>query len=52
MTFRNADLADMATWIVGVERGPGTTVRMTDDDPIALFQRFICAVVLTRDIAE
>ena len=23
-TFRNADLADMATWIIGVERGPGT----------------------------
>ena len=52
VTFRNADIADMATWIVGVERGPGTTVTMTDDDPIALFRRFICAVVLTRDIAE
>jgi D-amino peptidase len=52
VTFRNADLADMATWIVGVQRGPGTTVTMTDDDPIALFRRFIGAVVLTRDIAE
>ena len=52
VNFRNADLADMATWISGVRRGPGTSVTMTDDDPIALFQRFICAVVLTRDIAE
>ncbi|MBN9608261.1 MAG: peptidase M55 [Actinobacteria bacterium 69-20] len=52
VTFRDASLADMATWIVGVERGPGTTVVMTDTDPIALFQRFICTVVLTRDIAE
>jgi D-amino peptidase len=52
VTFRNADLADMATWIVGVQRGPGTTVTMTDRDPIALFRRFICTVVLTRDIAE
>jgi D-amino peptidase len=52
VNFRNADLADMATWISGVRRGPGTSVTMTDDDPIALFQRFICTVVLTRDIAE
>ena len=52
VNFRNADLADMATWISVSSAAPGPRSRMTDDDPIALFQRFICAVVLTRDIAE
>jgi D-amino peptidase len=52
VTFRNADLAEMATWIEGVEAGPGQTVTMTDSDPIRLFRRFICTVLLTRDIAE
>jgi D-amino peptidase len=52
VTFRNSDLADMATWIEGVESGPGTSVTMTDSDPIRLFRRFICTVQLTRDIAE
>ena len=51
--FRNADLADMATWIVGVERGStAPRSRMTDDDPIALFRTFITVVQLTRAIVE
>jgi D-amino peptidase len=50
--FRNPDLADMATWVAGVQRSGAVTVRMTDDDPIRLFRTFIASVVLTRDIAE
>lgn len=52
ITFRNADLAEMATWIAGVERTGTTTVALTDDDPVRLFRTFIHAVLLTRDIAE
>jgi D-amino peptidase len=50
--FRNADLAEMATWIAGVERTDAVGVRMTDDDPIRLFRTFITVVLLTRGIAE
>jgi D-amino peptidase len=50
--YRNADLAELATWIEGVVRRDATTVAMTDDDPIRLFRRFITSVLLTRDIAE
>jgi D-amino peptidase len=52
ITFRNADLAEMATWIAGIERTGATTVALTDDDPVRLFRTFIHAVLLTRDIAE
>jgi D-amino peptidase len=52
VSFRNADLAEMATWLDGVERAGQVVVTMTDDDPIRLYRRFIAAVVLTRDIAE
>jgi D-amino peptidase len=52
IAFRNADLADMATWIAGVERAGITSVMATDEDPIRLFRTFIHAVLLTRDIAE
>jgi D-amino peptidase len=50
--FRNADLAEMATWITGVRRTDATGVRMTDDDPVRLFRTFITVVLLTRGIAE
>jgi D-amino peptidase len=51
-TFRNADLAEMATWINGVEQVGTTTVAIVDDDPIRLYRTFINTVLLTRDIAE
>ena len=52
VTFRNPDLAELATWVEGVARTGASTVSMTDDDPIRLFRRFITTVMLTRDIAE
>jgi D-amino peptidase len=52
VTFRNADLAEMATWVAGVERTSDTVASMSDDDPVRLYRRFITAVLLTRDIAE
>ncbi|MFE0464948.1 M55 family metallopeptidase [Kitasatospora sp. NPDC058965] len=50
--FRNADLAEMATWITGVVREDGLTVSITGDDPIRLYRIFVTVVQLTRGIAE
>ena len=52
VTFRNADLAEMATWVTGMERTGTTEASTTDDDPIRLYRRFVTTVLLTRDIAE
>lgn len=52
--MRNPDLAEMATWVSGVQAVPGdaVSVRMTDSDPIRLYRTFITVVLLTRGIAE
>lgn len=50
--LRNADLAEMATWVVGVERTGETEVSLLDDDLLRLFRTFITVVVLARGIAE
>ena len=52
LTYRNADLAEMATWIDGVVRTGPTTTSISGDDPLRVFRRFITAVLLTREIAE
>src|SRR5690242_2949806 len=39
-------IAEMATWIAGVEQVDRTAVRMAADDPIRLFRTFITSVVL------
>ena len=52
LNFRNADLADIATWITGVTRTGDTTVEATDAGPIRLYRTFVHIVLLTRDIAE
>jgi D-amino peptidase len=52
--FRNADLAEMATWITGVvaDKDDPTVAHLTDDDPIRLYRTFVTVVLLTRGIAE
>jgi D-amino peptidase len=50
--FRNADLAEVATWLGGVRRADDTSVEMTDDDPLRLFRTFVTAVLLTRSVPE
>lgn len=50
--FRNADMAEMATWIKGVEREDELTVSLGDDDPVRLYRTFVTIVLLTRGIAE
>ncbi|WP_331284038.1 M55 family metallopeptidase [Streptomyces sp. H39-C1] len=50
--FRNADLAEMATWINGAVREDALTVCLTDADPIRLYRGFVAVFMLTRAIAE
>jgi D-amino peptidase len=52
VTFRNPDLAEMATWITGVRRSGNTSADIVDEDPLRLFRKFVSVVLLTRGIAE
>jgi D-amino peptidase len=52
VTFLTADMADMATWIRGVERTDTRSVTVTDEDPLRLYRTFVTLVSLTRSIVE
>jgi D-amino peptidase len=52
VTFRNADLAETACRIVGVERTGVLEVSLTDADPVELYRTFVTVVLLTRGIAD
>lgn len=47
-----ADMAEMATWIRGVERCGPRTVALTGADALELYRRFVACVALTRSIVE
>ena len=52
LTLLTADLAEMATWIRGVERTATRSVRITDDEPLRLYRTFVTLVALTRSLVE
>ncbi len=52
VTFQTADMAEMATWIRGVERAGTRAVTATDDDPLRLYRTFVTIIALTRSIVE
>ena len=52
ITFLTADMAEMATWIRGVERIAPRVVAATEEDPLALYRTFVTVVALTRSIVE
>jgi D-amino peptidase len=52
ITFLTADMAEMATWIRGVERIAPRVVAVTEEDPLALYRTFVTIVALTRSIVE
>jgi D-amino peptidase len=52
VTFLTADMADMATWIHGVERADVRVVTITDDEPLRLYRTFVTIISLTRSIVE
>jgi D-amino peptidase len=51
VTWRTADMAEIATWIRGVERPSARVTSMTDTDRLRLFRAFIATILLTRGIA-
>jgi D-amino peptidase len=52
VVFRNADLAELACRVVGVQRAGTLQVRMTDADPVELYRTFVTVVLLARAVAE
>ena len=52
LTLLTADLAEMSTWIRGVERTGTRSVRITDDEPLRLYRTFVTLIALTRSIVE
>lgn len=47
-----ADMAEMATWVGGIERTAARTCEIRGDDPLEIFRRFVAAVAVTRSIVE
>jgi D-amino peptidase len=52
VTFLTADMAEMSTWIRGVERAGVRTVTITDEEPLRLYSTFVTIISLTRSIVE
>jgi len=52
LTFLTSDMAEMASWLGGVERAGNRTVTVTDEDPLRLYRTFVTIIALTRSIAE
>jgi D-amino peptidase len=52
VTFLTSDMAEMATWIRGVQRADTRTVTVADDDPLRLYRAFVTIIALTRSIVE
>ncbi len=52
VTFLYEDMAEMATWIGGVERTGPRAVAMEDDDSLRLYRRFVALVYLTRALVD
>jgi len=46
--FLTEDMADMATWIRGVERAGARTALIESEDALQVFRSFVAAVYLTR----
>jgi D-amino peptidase len=52
MVVRIADMAEMATWVGGVERTGDRAISIVELDPLALYRRFVAVVAITRSLGE
>jgi D-amino peptidase len=52
IAFLTADMAEMATWVRGVERLDARRVAIVDDEPLRLYRTFVTVVFLTRGLPE
>jgi D-amino peptidase len=52
VTFLVADMAEMAAWILGVERVGPRTVILSNDNLLDLYRMFVTVVTLTRSLVD
>ncbi len=52
ISVRTTDIAEAAAWVRGVERIGARELRFTGADPLAVYQSFCAAILLTRTVAE
>jgi D-amino peptidase len=52
ITFLVADMAEMATWIRGVERSAARTVKVTSEHLLDLYRTFVTIIALTRSLVD
>jgi D-amino peptidase len=48
VNLNNADMAEMASWVKGVERTDTRSVRIAGDDPVELYRSFVALTYITR----
>lgn len=51
VSMQTADMAQVASWVKGVERTGTRTVRVEGEDPLAVFRSFVGITYITR-VAE
>src|SRR6266446_3981174 len=51
ISVRTTDIAEAAAWVRGVERIGACELRFTGADPLAVYQSFCAAILLTRTVA-
>jgi D-amino peptidase len=49
--FQTADMAEVASWVKGAERSGTRSVRICDEDPVAVYRSFVAVTYITR-VAE
>jgi len=52
ISVRTTDIAEAACWVRGVVRTGPRELRFDGDDPLAVYQSFCAAILLTRTVAE
>jgi D-amino peptidase len=52
VSVRTTDIAEAASWVRGVERSGPRKLRIRGETPLAVYQSFCAAVLLTRSLAE
>jgi D-amino peptidase len=48
LDFQTGDMAEVATWARGAERTAERSVRIQDDDLLAMFTSFVAVTYITR----
>jgi D-amino peptidase len=52
VTFLTSDMAEMASWIRGVQRAGARTISISDEHPLRLYRTFLTIIALTRSLVD